>query len=85
MVDLKQQEAAQLAALRLQRNVPEIKMVVQWLHTLELQAIELLIACKADEFADRAARVQVLRTLQSRITAPTFSETQARYTVTTDA
>ena len=83
--EFKRQEMEQLAAVRLGRNTVEIKNVLQWLRTLELQATEALIDCVADEHADRAARVQILRLLQAKITMPTLEESQARYKVNTDA
>ena len=55
-LNAKRQEMEQLAAVRLGRNTVEIKNVLQWLHTLELQATEALIDCGADEHADRICR-----------------------------
>ena len=66
--------------LRLHRGSPEVGTVLQWLNVLEMQAIEALIDCPAADHADKAARVQILRLLQARITAPTLSESQAQYT-----
>ncbi len=79
MSDLRAKEAEYLARIRAGRASVEIDAVVQWLKTLELQAIDALIDCTVDEHADRAARVKVFKLLQHRITAPTFEESQAKY------
>lgn len=83
--DFKRKELEQLAAVRLARGSREVKAVLDWLHTLELQAVEALVDCRQEDHADRAARVQILRLLQAKIVTPTLAESQANYTVTTDA
>jgi glutamate mutase epsilon subunit len=67
--------------VRANRATPEMSLVLQWISSLEADAIKSLIDCTTEEHAYQQARVHLLQAMKTQISEPSFAEQQAKYQV----